>query len=298
MKKALLIAILSALILAGCGQVEDAENNSKAETTTVSTLSAQATTTESTEKTSGSTTSTTSETTSAKSKTTTTKSSQKESKSTTTKKSADNSAKAEIQSNNGDNTTQQNTQHSVNTEQSNQPAHTYVTQSSAVRNTITTTRRPVVTTTARPVTTTQKTTTTAKPKPVTTTTTSAHQITEEEKYESIGKGLGNNGSEYSKAEAVYDWMINNGSGTCVNYSWQTYYLCKGIGLKCYLAWTPSKLYGHVANVVLIDGTWFVLDTQGEGFLVCNDCGLSEIIDIDETYVADADLISEYNYDEI
>ena len=93
-------------------------------------------------------------------------------------------------------------------------------------------------------------------------------------------------------------MTENGSGTCVNYSWQTYYLCKGTDLECYLAWTPSKLYGHVANVVKVNGTWFVLDTQGQGFLLNNDCGFSEIIDIDESYVSGAYLISSQRYDEI
>ena len=114
----------------------------------------------------------------------------------------------------------------------------------------------------------------------------------------IGRSLSHNGSDYSKAEAVYNWMTENGSGTCVNYSWQTYYLCKGTGLECYLAWTPSKLYGHVANVVKVNGTWFVLDTQGQGFLLNNDCGFSEIIDIDESYVSGADMISSQRYDEI
>ena len=114
----------------------------------------------------------------------------------------------------------------------------------------------------------------------------------------IGRSLSHNGSDYSKAEAVYNWMTENGSGTCVNYSWQTYYLCKGTGLECYLAWTPSKLYGHVANVVKVNGTWFVLDTQGQGFLLNNDCGFSEIIDIDGSYVSGAYLISSQRYDEI
>ena len=121
---------------------------------------------------------------------------------------------------------------------------------------------------------------------------------EEERYMDIGRSLFHNGSDYSKAEAVYNWMTENGSGTCVNYSWQTYYLCKGTDLECYLTWMPSKLYGHVANVVKVNGTWFVLDTQGQGFLLNNDCGFSEIIDIDESYVSGADLISNQRYDEI
>ena len=122
--------------------------------------------------------------------------------------------------------------------------------------------------------------------------------TEEERYMDIGRNLSHDDSDYGKAEAVYNWMTENGSGTCVNFSWQTYYLCKGTDLECYLAWTPSKLYGHVANVVKVNGTWFVLDTQGQGFLLNNDCGFSEIIDIDESYVSGADLISNQRYDEI
>lgn len=138
------------------------------------------------------------------------------------------------------------------------------------------------------------TTTTPKPQ----TEPPAPELTEEERYMGIGRNLLHDGSDYSKAEAVYNWMTENGSGTCVNYSWQTYYLCKGTDLECYLAWTPSKLYGHVANVVKVNGTWFVLDTQGQGFLLNNDCGFSEIIDIDESYVSGAYLISSQRYDEI
>ena len=142
----------------------------------------------------------------------------------------------------------------------------------------------------------------ARTKPETTTVPQTQppspMPTEEERYMDIGRSLFHNGSDYSKAEAVYNWMTENGSGTCVNYSWQTYYLCKGTDLECYLAWTPSKLYGHVANVVKVNGTWFVLDTQGQGFLLNNDCGFSEIIDIDESYVSVADLISNQRYDEI
>ena len=154
-------------------------------------------------------------------------------------------------------------------------------------------------TTAKPAVT--NPTTTTAPKPQTTvpqTEPSAPEPTEEERYMDIGRNLSHDDSDYGKAEAVYNWMTENGSGTCVNFSWQTYYLCKGIGIECYLAWTPSKLYGHVANVVKVNGTWFVLDTQGQGFLLNNDCGFSEIIDIDESYISSADMISSQRYDEI
>lgn len=187
----------------------------------------------------------------------------------------DNSPSNDPQSNNSE---EQNYRPSYNN-QNNTPSPPVTTAKPAVTNSPDTTTKPQTTTVPQ----------TQPPLPV---------PTEEERYMDIGRSLSHNGSDYSKAEAVYNWMTENGSGTCVNYSWQTYYLCKGTGLECYLAWTPSKLYGHVANVVKVNGTWFVLDTQGQGFLLNNDCGFSEIIDIDESYVSVADLISNQRYDEI
>ena len=188
----------------------------------------------------------------------------------------DNSPSDNNRSNNG---AEQNNRPSDNKPQNNDPTPPTTTAKPAVTNPPVTTTKPQTTTVLQ----------TQPPLPV---------PTEEERYMDIGRSLSHNGSDYSKAEAVYNWMTENGSGTCVNYSWQTYYLCKGTGLECYLAWTPSKLYGHVANVVKVNGTWFVLDTQGQGFLLNNDCGFSEIIDIDESYVSGADLISNQRYDEI
>lgn len=188
----------------------------------------------------------------------------------------DNSPSDNNRSNNG---AEQNNRPSDNKPQNNDPTPPTTTAKPAVTNPPDTTTKPQTTTVLQ----------TQPPLPV---------PTEEERYMDIGRSLSHNGSDYSKAEAVYNWMTENGSGTCVNYSWQTYYLCKGTGLECYLAWTPSKLYGHVANVVKVNGTWFVLDTQGQGFLLNNDCGFSEIIDIDESYVSGADLISNQRYDEI
>ena len=178
-----------------------------------------------------------------------------------------------------DNSPSDNNRSNNGAEQNNDPTPPTTTAKPAVTNPPDTTTKPQTTTVLQ----------TQPPLPV---------PTEEERYMDIGRSLSHNGSDYSKAEAVYNWMTENGSGTCVNYSWQTYYLCKGTGLECYLAWTPSKLYGHVANVVKVNGTWFVLDTQGQGFLLNNDCGFSEIIDIDESYVSVADLISNQRYDEI
>ena len=289
MRKVMVISILCAVILSACGNVsETAETSEVSQTTTTLTTSA-ATAKEEKD---------TSET------ATTIKSSQRVSENskptgttvTTTKKSGSSNANGNSnqgQNNNGqennyqpvqndpqpDNSPSDNNRSNNGAEQNNDPTPPTTTAKPAVTNPPDTTTKPQTTTVPQ----------TQPPLPV---------PTEEERYMDIGRSLSHNGSDYSKAEAVYNWMTENGSGTCVNYSWQTYYLCKGTGLECYLAWTPSKLYGHVANVVKVNGTWFVLDTQGQGFLLNNDCGFSEIIDIDESYVSVADLISNQRYDEI
>ena len=102
-------------------------------------------------------------------------------------------------------------------------------------------------------------------------------------------------SDYEKALEVYNFMTANGSGTCVQYSYQTYEMCCQYGLECCFAWTENRLYGHVANVVRIDGIWYVLDTQAGCFLTENMCGFTEIVDANESYIAPADIISETRY---
>ena len=297
MKRAIYISILCTVMLTACGNVS--ESTKRAETSEVSQTTTTLTTSAATAKEEKDTSETA----------TTIKSSQRVSENskptgttvTTTKKtdssvSSGNSGQGQnnsAQNNNGqennhqpvqndpqpDNSPSDNNRSNNGAEQNNDPTPPTTTAKPAVTNPPDTTTKPQTTTVPQ----------TQPPLPV---------PTEEERYMDIGRSLSHNGSDYSKAEAVYNWMTENGSGTCVNYSWQTYYLCKGTGLECYLAWTPSKLYGHVANVVKVNGTWFVLDTQGQGFLLNNDCGFSEIIDIDESYVSVADLISSQRYDEI
>lgn len=296
MKRAILILILCAVFLSACGNAAETaersvsvDTSAVSQTTTAVTVSAVTSAKEEKD---------TSET------ATTIKSSQRVSENskptgttvTTTKKSGSSNANGNSnqgQNNNGqennyqpvqndsqpDNLPSDNNRSNNGAEQNNDPTPPTTTAKPAVTNPPDTTTKPQTT----------KVPQTQPPLPV---------PIEEERYMDIGRSLSHNGSDYSKAEAVYNWMTENGSGTCVNYSWQTYYLCKGTGLECYLAWTPSKLYGHVANVVKVNGTWFVLDTQGQGFLLNNDCGFSEIIDIDESYVSGADLISSQRYDEI
>lgn len=148
-----------------------------------------------------------------------------------------------------------------------------------------------VTTTIKPVTTTKTTTTTKSiitkkttttPKPQTEPpediiedTTSLQSVLNyvnslgrtTDEYYNIGAGLGHNGSDYGKAEAVYNWIRGNVSGNCQVFSVATMYACKGVGLECrYAFFSPDAWYGHMANLVCVEGTWYVLDTQGGRFL--------------------------------
>ncbi len=305
MKRAILILILCAVFLSACGNAAETaersvsvDTSAVSQTTTAVTVSAVTSAKEEKDTSEATTTTfkTSSQTVSSSSKLTDTEVTAF--KKSGTLNTGDNSVQEHnnaVQGNNQavqNNTPSNNSQDNNLAEQNAQPSNEKpqnATQSTTAKPSAS--AEPAVTN--PPVTTTKPQTTTVPqtqpPLPV---------PTEEERYMDIGRSLSHNGSDYSKAEAVYNWMTENGSGTCVNYSWQTYYLCKGTGLECYLAWTPSKLYGHVANVVKVNGTWFVLDTQGQGFLLNNDCGFSEIIDIDESYVSVADLISSQRYDEI
>lgn len=109
--------------------------------------------------------------------------------------------------------------------------------------------------------------------------------------------LPNDGSDYGKASAIYEYMLRNGSGTCVNQACQTYELCVDNGLDCCIVWTRAGLYGHVANIVKVECIWYVLDTDGEFFLTYNN-GFTEAVDIDGNHIADSDIISSKSYDEL
>lgn len=305
MKKAMVISIFCAIFLTACGNVSksaESENSSVTSQTTVTAIVSAETSVKEEMDTSEitATIKKSSQTVSSSSKLTDTEVTAV--KKSSTSNTGCNSVQGQnnaVQGNNqavqnntpsnnsqDNNLAEQNAQPSNEKSQNNEPSATQSTTAKPSSSAVSAVTNPPVTTT-NPQTTTVPQTQPPLPVP-----------TEEERYMDIGRSLSHNGSDYSKAEAVYNWMTENGSGTCVNYSWQTYYLCKGTGLECYLAWTPSKLYGHVANVVKVNETWFVLDTQGQGFLLNNDCGFSEIIDIDESYVSGADLISSQRYDEI
>jgi len=99
----------------------------------------------------------------------------------------------------------------------------------AVKMTTTTEVSETVTTTTA---TTTSTTATAPPETTITTTTTEVIQTEPPQ---------NNQTDYEKALAVYEYMTANGSGTCVQYAYATYEMCREYGLECYFTWTESKL---------------------------------------------------------
>lgn len=104
-------------------------------------------------------------------------------------------------------------------------------------------------------------------------------------------------TDYEKALEIYNFMRENGSGTCINYACRTYEMCRDVGLPCYIVWTNAGMYGHVANTVKIGGIWYILDTQGGYFLDFN-YGFAEVVDIDGNHIADGDMLSNYSYDEL
>lgn len=280
MKKAITILAVCSLLLTACGQIDDTE--SKVETTTT-TVSESTTDTE--------TSSAKEEKDTSEATTTTKKSSQTASSSskptgitvTTTKKSGSSGASGNsiqgqnnaVQNNNG----QENYQPAQNSQQAdNSPPDNNQSNNGAQQNNQSSDNKPQ-TTTAKPAVTNPPTTTpkpqTEPPEDIIEDTTSLQSVLNyvnslgrtTDEYYNIGAGLGHNGSDYGKAEAVYNWIRGNVSGNCQVFSAATMYACKGVGLECrYAFFSPDAWYGHMANLVCVEGTWYVFDTQGGRFL--------------------------------
>lgn len=137
----------------------------------------------------------------------------------------------------------------------------------------------------------------AVPIPVTTAQETAPPIAVTEPITEPKLLLPNDGTDYGKAKAVYEYMRQNGSGTCINHACRTYKICHDIGIGCHIVWTDAGMYGHTANIVNVDGIWYVLDTEGGYFLDYNYC-FTEIVDIDGNHIADSSIISDMSYDEL
>ncbi|MBR4021056.1 MAG: hypothetical protein IKI94_00435 [Ruminococcus sp.] len=156
-----------------------------------------------------------------------------------------------------------------------------------------TTTRTSTTTTAKPVTTTTKTTTTT-----TVTTPSGPVITNDNLYgyyfdisdklndpvldwtkvtlqvglfieqypidyqEMYEKGATFTGSDLEKARAILNYAYSLGGQNCIEYALNAYFLYQGAGLHAEITFESyNEWYGHVANVVKIDGQWMAFDAS-------------------------------------
>ena len=275
MKKAMVISILCTVMLTACGNVS--ESTKSAETSDVSQTAVTVTSAKEEMDTSETTTTTRkrSQTVSVTSKPTGTTV-------TTTKKSGSSNANGNSnqgQNNNGqgnnyqpvqndpqpDNSPSDNNQSNNSEDQNNDPTPPTTTAKPAVTN-------PPTTTTSKPQITVPQT---EPPEVVIEDTTNLQSVLNyvnslertTDEYYNIGAWLSHDGSDYGKAEAVYNWIRDNVSGNCQVFSVATMYACKEIGLECrYAFFSPDDWYGHMANLVNVGGAWYVFDTQGGRFL--------------------------------
>ena len=280
MKRATVISILCTVMLTACGNVsesvESVETSAVSQTTTTVTGSAVTSGKEEKDTSEAATTTfkTSSQTVSETSKPT-------DITVTTTKKSG--SSNANGNSNQGQNNNGQENNHQPvqnDPQPDNSPSNDPQSNNGAEQNNDptppTTTAKPAVTnppdTTTKPQTTVPQT---EPPEVVIEDTTNLQSVLNyvnslgrtTDEYYNIGAGLSHDGSDYGKAEAVYNWIQNNVSGNCQVFSVATMYACKGIGLECrYAFFSPDDWYGHMANLVNVDGAWYVFDTQGGRFL--------------------------------
>ena len=286
MKRATVISILCTVMLTACGNVsesvESVETSAVSQTTT--TVTGSAVTSGKEEKDTSETTTTTrksSQTVSSSSKPTNTEvTAAKISGSSNANGNSNQGQNNAVQNNNGQENYQpvQNSQQTYNSPPDNNQSNNGAQQNnqSSDNKSQTTTTKPAVTN--PPTTTPKPQTTVPQTEPqedIIEDTTSLQSVLNyvnslgrtTDEYYNIGAGLDHNGSDYGKAEAVYNWIRGNVSGNCQVFSVATMYACKGVGLECrYAFFSPDAWYGHMANLVCVEGTWYVLDTQGGRFL--------------------------------
>ena len=279
MKRAIYISILCTVMLTACGNVS--ESTKRAETSDVSQTTTTLTTSAATAKEEMDTSETTT-TTRKRSQTVSVTSKPTGTTVTTTKKSGSSNANGNSnqgQNNNGqgnnyqpvqndpqpDNSPSDNNQSNNSEDQNNDPTPPTTTAKPAVTN-------PPTTTTSKPQITVPQT---EPPEVVIEDTTNLQSVLNyvnslertTDEYYNIGAWLSHDGSDYGKAEAVYNWIRDNVSGNCQVFSVATMYACKGIGLECrYAFFSSDDWYGHMANLVNVGGAWYVFDTQGGRFL--------------------------------
>lgn len=281
MKRAMVISIFCAVFLTACGNVSksaESENSSVTSQTTVTAIVSAETSAKEEKDTSEAAT-----TTFKTSSQTVSETSKPTNITVTTTKKSDPSGYSGNSSQGQNNSAQNNNYHPVqnNPQPDNSPSNDPQSNNGAEQNN---TPSPPLTT-AKPSVTNPPTTTTTKPQTTVPQTEPPEVVIEDttnlqsvlnyvnslgrttDEYYNIGAGLSHDGSDYGKAEAVYNWIQNNVSGNCQVFSVATMYACKGIGLECrYAFFSPDDWYGHMANLVNVDGAWYVFDTQGGRFL--------------------------------
>lgn len=79
-----------------------------------------------------------------------------------------------------------------------------------------------------------------------------------------GKNLSHDGTDYGKAVAVCNEAESMGGVNCINYAINAYFMAQGAGLECYIARSSDyDWYGHVANIVMLDGKWYYMEPMGD-----------------------------------
>ena len=86
-----------------------------------------------------------------------------------------------------------------------------------------------------------------------------------------GKNLSHDGTDYGKAVAICQETESMGGVNCINYAINAYFMAQGAGLECYIARSSCYIarsskydwYGHVANIVRLDGKWYYMEPMGD-----------------------------------
>jgi len=86
-----------------------------------------------------------------------------------------------------------------------------------------------------------------------------YPIDYQEMYE---KGATFTGSDLEKARAILNYAYSLGGQNCIEYALNAYFLYQGAGLHAEITFESyNEWYGHVANVVKVDGQWMAFDAS-------------------------------------
>jgi len=98
------------------------------------------------------------------------------------------------------------------------------------------------------------------------------------------KGQGHCGSELDRATAALADANAMGGRNCIEYALNAYFLYDGAGLDCGIAFASyDGWYGHVVNVVKIDGIWREFDASA-GKYADNTTSIIEAFDLYENRI--------------